>query len=63
MTLLDKVNEAYKNALANGYNLDLETPEAVAVDMATCESELENEPLQAIKECVIQVQKQRMLQG
>lgn len=63
MTLQQKVREAYTNALQNGVNLDLETPEAVAVDMLTLDADLENETLESVKECVIQIQKQRLLQG
>ena len=63
MTLQQKVREAYVNALANGVNLDLKTPEAVAVDMLTLDADLENETLETVKECVIQIQKQRLLQG
>lgn len=62
-TLLQKVNEAYMNALENEYNLDLQSPEAIAVDMKTCDADLEDEDLNKIVECVKSIQSRRLLQG
>lgn len=62
-TLLQKVNEAYMNALQNQYNVDAQSPEVIAVDMKMYDADLENEDLIQITECVKSIQQRRMLKG
>lgn len=61
--ILDAVTEAYNNALLNGYNLDSQSPEEVAIDMQRCDATLENEPLDVIEKCVRVIQAKRLLKG
>ncbi len=61
--LYKRVKESYQNALVNGVNLDLMTPEAVTIDMATCDADLEKTPYNALLEAVKAVQISRLLQG
>lgn len=62
-SLLQKVHEAYMNALENDYNLDKQSPEAIAVDMKILDADLEDEDLGQITECVKSIQNKRVLRG
>lgn len=53
MTLNELVLEAYNNALANGYDLDVMSPTEVAMDMMDCDSDLEDFDLEDVISAVI----------
>lgn len=61
--LLETVVEAYNNAIKNGYNLDAMSPEEVAIDMQSFDSNLQNESLTTIEQCVRVIQVKRLLKG
>lgn len=63
MSLYQKVNAAYMNALDNDYNLDIKKADWIAYDMQTCDSELENESYEQILECVKKIQSRRQING
>lgn len=63
MSLYQKVNEAYMNALDNDYNLDTKKADWVAQDMQECDASLENESYEQILECVKKIQSRRQING
>ncbi len=61
--IYQRVKESYQNALTNGHNLDLLSPQEVAEDMNRNDADLEKVPYSYLLEAVKTVQNKRLLQG